>query len=316
MTPEFPRAGPGYGGSCFPQGHDGAGPDRGRMRARPCASSRRWWRSTTSASAPWAARSSRACGGSVRGKTIASARPHLQAKHRRHARRAVAGHHHRAAGCRRTRGPPYDPEGMDQARSHARPCRPTAPDPYACVEGADEPRHRHRMGRVRAMDLGRVHGAAEEAPSWSTCATSTAPRTCASAASSMSASGGGDLPASYVTSGRELIMVRPGDTSGRTRCRPSSSKSSASSARPTTWRARLADARVASEIYSTAGNFDILAKFHVDDGVDIGHFVGPEGPGDTRHRGYPHHHHLQGVLSARIETGAPLPVACARRAAP
>jgi DNA-binding Lrp family transcriptional regulator len=37
---------------------------------------------------------------------------------------------------------------------------------------------------------------------------------------------------------------------------------------------RLADAEIASEIYSTAGNFDILAKFHVDDTVDIGHFVG------------------------------------------
>ena len=36
----------------------------------------------------------------------------------------------------------------------------------------------------------------------------------------------------------------------------------------------LADAEIASEIYSTAGNFDILAKFHVDDDVDIGHFVG------------------------------------------
>jgi DNA-binding Lrp family transcriptional regulator len=37
---------------------------------------------------------------------------------------------------------------------------------------------------------------------------------------------------------------------------------------------QLADAEIASEIYSTAGNFDILAKFHVEDGVDIGHFVG------------------------------------------
>ena len=37
---------------------------------------------------------------------------------------------------------------------------------------------------------------------------------------------------------------------------------------------RLADAEIASEIYSTAGTYDILAKFHVDDGVDIGHFVG------------------------------------------
>ena len=36
----------------------------------------------------------------------------------------------------------------------------------------------------------------------------------------------------------------------------------------------LAEAEIASEIYSIAGNFDILAKFYVDDGVDIGHFVG------------------------------------------
>jgi DNA-binding Lrp family transcriptional regulator len=35
----------------------------------------------------------------------------------------------------------------------------------------------------------------------------------------------------------------------------------------------LADREIASEIYSTAGNYDILAKFHVDDVVDIGHFV-------------------------------------------
>ena len=37
---------------------------------------------------------------------------------------------------------------------------------------------------------------------------------------------------------------------------------------------RLADAEIASEIYSIAGQFDILAKFHIDDSVDIGHFVG------------------------------------------
>ena len=36
----------------------------------------------------------------------------------------------------------------------------------------------------------------------------------------------------------------------------------------------LADAEIASEIYSTAGNYDILAKFHLDDSQDIGHFVG------------------------------------------
>jgi DNA-binding Lrp family transcriptional regulator len=36
----------------------------------------------------------------------------------------------------------------------------------------------------------------------------------------------------------------------------------------------LAEREIASEIYSIAGGFDILAKFHVDDGIDIGHFVG------------------------------------------
>ena len=36
---------------------------------------------------------------------------------------------------------------------------------------------------------------------------------------------------------------------------------------------RLADAEIASEIYSTAGEFDLLAKFYVDTATDIGHFV-------------------------------------------
>jgi DNA-binding Lrp family transcriptional regulator len=35
----------------------------------------------------------------------------------------------------------------------------------------------------------------------------------------------------------------------------------------------LADAEIASEIYSTAGEFDLLVKFYVEAGVDIGHFV-------------------------------------------
>lgn len=35
----------------------------------------------------------------------------------------------------------------------------------------------------------------------------------------------------------------------------------------------LADREIASEIYSTAGNYDILAKFHIDDGADIGRFI-------------------------------------------
>jgi DNA-binding Lrp family transcriptional regulator len=35
----------------------------------------------------------------------------------------------------------------------------------------------------------------------------------------------------------------------------------------------LADREIASEIYSTAGEFDLLCKFYVDDATDIGHFV-------------------------------------------
>lgn len=37
--------------------------------------------------------------------------------------------------------------------------------------------------------------------------------------------------------------------------------------------AALADAELASEIYSTAGHYDLLAKFYIDDDQDIGHFV-------------------------------------------
>jgi DNA-binding Lrp family transcriptional regulator len=37
---------------------------------------------------------------------------------------------------------------------------------------------------------------------------------------------------------------------------------------------RLADMELHSEIYSTAGDFDLMVKYHLDDGVDIGHFVG------------------------------------------
>ncbi|ADH89401.1 transcriptional regulator, AsnC family [Ancylobacter novellus DSM 506] len=35
----------------------------------------------------------------------------------------------------------------------------------------------------------------------------------------------------------------------------------------------IADAEIASEIYSTAGEFDLLVKFYVPDDADIGHFV-------------------------------------------
>ena len=50
---------------------------------------------------------------------------------------------------------------------------------------------------------------------------------------------------------------------------------------------QLADAEIASEIYSTAGDYDLLAKFYVENETDIGHFVAEkvqvlEGIQDTR----------------------------------
>lgn len=35
----------------------------------------------------------------------------------------------------------------------------------------------------------------------------------------------------------------------------------------------LASREIVSEVYSTSGKFDLLAKFYVEDDVDIGHFV-------------------------------------------
>ena len=35
----------------------------------------------------------------------------------------------------------------------------------------------------------------------------------------------------------------------------------------------LAESEIASEIYSTAGDYDLLVKFYVEDDVDIGHFI-------------------------------------------
>src|SRR5690349_49648 len=49
----------------------------------------------------------------------------------------------------------------------------------------------------------------------------------------------------------------------------------------------LADAEIASEIYSTAGDFDLLVKFYVEPSTDIGHFIAEKvqsisGIADTR----------------------------------
>ena len=35
----------------------------------------------------------------------------------------------------------------------------------------------------------------------------------------------------------------------------------------------IADAEIASEIYSTAGDYDLLVKFYLEDGQDVGKFM-------------------------------------------
>ncbi len=36
---------------------------------------------------------------------------------------------------------------------------------------------------------------------------------------------------------------------------------------------RIADAEIASEIYSTAGDYDLLVKFYLEESDDVGRFV-------------------------------------------
>jgi DNA-binding Lrp family transcriptional regulator len=36
----------------------------------------------------------------------------------------------------------------------------------------------------------------------------------------------------------------------------------------------IADQELHSEIYSTAGDFDLIVKYHLEDGIDVGHFIG------------------------------------------
>ena len=70
----------------------------------------------------------------------------------------------------------------------------------------------------------------------------------------------------------------------------------------------LAQFEIASEIYSTAGDYDLLVKFYVDAGTDIGHFVNEKVHMHPRHQGHSHHHHLQGVSRpdpARASRGIP-----------
>ena len=58
----------------------------------------------------------------------------------------------------------------------------------------------------------------------------------------------------------------------------------------------LAEAEIASEIYSIAGDYDVLAKFYIHDDVDIGRFVGEKVQVRARYPRHADDHHVPGVL--------------------
>ena len=101
----------------LPQGLPGAGAHRAGGRRAGHASSRPWSQVNDAPQARDGRRaSSRACGGSVAGKTIGGARPHLQAQHRRHARQPEPRPSSRP--CRRPAPPsaPSTPRAWTEAR--------------------------------------------------------------------------------------------------------------------------------------------------------------------------------------------------------
>ena len=67
----------------------------------------------------------------------------------------------------------------------------------------------------------------------------------------------------------------------------------------------IADAEIASEVYSTAGDFDLLCKFYVEDFDRHRPLREREGAGHPGHPGHPDDHHLQGVRVATIPVRGP-----------
>ncbi len=150
---KFLHAGPGYGGSCFPKdtlalvktGQDHEAPLRivetvvqvndGRKRAM-------------------GRRIIAACGGSVRGKTIAilglAFKPNTDDMREAPALAVVAALQDAGA---KVRG--YDPESMEQARPLL-PGMTFAANAYSCVEGADAVAILTEWDEFRALDLARV----------------------------------------------------------------------------------------------------------------------------------------------------------------
>src|SRR3954451_7658289 len=152
---KFLHAGPGYGGSCFPKdtlaliktAQDHQAPIRLVETAAAVNDQRK---------RAMGRKVIAACGGSVRGKTIAvlglTFKPNTDDMRDAPSLAIITAL--QDAGARVVA---YDPEGMDQARAMLTDVT-YAPDPYACVEGADGLVIVTEWDEFRAMDLGRVQG--------------------------------------------------------------------------------------------------------------------------------------------------------------
>jgi UDPglucose 6-dehydrogenase len=153
IGPKFLHAGPGYGGSCFPKdtlaliktAQDHGAPLRIVETVAAVNDQRK---------RAMARKVIQACGGTVRGKTIAvlglTFKPNTDDMREAPSLALIAALQDAGAKVRA-----YDPEGMDQARSLLDGIA-YAPDPYACAEGADALAIVTEWNAFRALDLDRI----------------------------------------------------------------------------------------------------------------------------------------------------------------
>ncbi len=164
IGPKFLHAGPGYGGSCFPKdtlalvktAQDAGTPLRLVETVVAVNDQRK---------RAMARKVIKACGGSVRGKTVAllglTFKPDTDDMRDAPSLAIIAGLQDAGATVRA-----YDPEGMEHARA-LMPAVDYAEDPYACAERADALVIVTEWNAFRALDLDRLRqtmSSAEAAP--------------------------------------------------------------------------------------------------------------------------------------------------------
>jgi UDPglucose 6-dehydrogenase len=153
---KFLHAGPGYGGSCFPK--DTLALIRtGNDNQIPLSIVEAVVTSNDKRKRAMARRLIAACGGSVRGKTVAvlglTFKPNTDDMRDAPSISIIQALQDGGASVRA-----YDPEGIEQARQVLRNVE-YAGDPYACVEGADALCIVTEWDMFRALDLERVKAA-------------------------------------------------------------------------------------------------------------------------------------------------------------